>query len=345
MTSLPGAERRRSAVWPFPPESVSLASVSDHPRPPAHTHCENCGTPLTGPFCAHCGQRDLDLNRSLRHLGHEVLESFLHFDAKWFRGLVDLLFRPGFLTTEYIAGRRTRHIPPFRLYLFTSLVYFFLAFTFAQKIPPLFRADPPAAAAAAIKEAAAQKKSRSTTAPGAAKSGFDVSRAKADSPPGAVKFSFDGKENGPLMRLLNDRLGTEEARGHFSEALLHRAPQIIIVCLPIFALLSAWFFRRPGLYFFAHLVFSLHLHTFYYLWTMFIDGWSGLLDTAFPGLGGLLRFAGVLYFLSYLFRTFRAVFGRSRWATLWRGSLLFLCYGFAMIFVFFGALAVTVWLG
>ena len=326
--------------------------MSDHPRPPAHTHCENCGTPLSGPYCPHCGQRDLDLHRSLRHLGHEVLESFLHFDAKWFRGLVDLLFRPGFLTTEYIAGRRTRHIPPFRLYLFTSLVYFFIAFTFAPKPPPLFRADPPSAAATKVGAVAADaaaapvpKKSRESAAPGAAKSGFDVARAKPGSAPGAVRFSFDGKEDGPGLRLLNERLGTEEARGHFSEALLHRAPQIIFVCLPIFALLSSWFFRRPGLYFFAHLVFSLHLHTFFYLWSMFIDGWSGVVETALPGLAGLLRFAGVLYFLSYLFRTFRAVFGRSRWATLWRGSLLFLGYGFAMLFVFCGALAVTVWLG
>ena len=320
--------------------------MSDLPRPPAHTHCENCGTPLAGPFCAHCGQRDLDLNRSLRHLGHEVLESFLHFDAKWFRGLVDLLFRPGFLTAEYIAGRRTRHIPPFRLYLFTSLVYFFLAFTFAPPTPELFRTDAPTATDAAT--VPVRKKSRAPAAPAApaaAKSGFDVSRAKPGSPPGAATFSFNGQQDGPLMRLLNARLGTEEARGHFSETLLHRAPQIVIVCLPIFALLSAWFFRRPGLYFFAHLVFSLHLHTFYYLWTMFIDGWSGVVDTAFPGLGGLLRFAGVLYFSSYLFRSFRAVFGRSRGATLWRGSLLFLLYGFAMLFVFFGALAFTVWLG
>ena len=33
---------------------------------------------------------------------------------------------PGFLTTEYWEGRRTRYLPPFRIYLVLSILYFFL---------------------------------------------------------------------------------------------------------------------------------------------------------------------------------------------------------------------------
>ncbi|MEX2285128.1 MAG: DUF3667 domain-containing protein [Gemmatimonadota bacterium] len=40
------------------------------------------------------------------------------------RGLRLLFRRPGFLTNEFIAGRRASYLAPFRLYLVISLVYF-----------------------------------------------------------------------------------------------------------------------------------------------------------------------------------------------------------------------------
>ncbi|MBT8060296.1 MAG: DUF3667 domain-containing protein, partial [Gammaproteobacteria bacterium] len=38
-----------------------------------------------------------------------------------------LLFRPGKLTRDYLDGRRFRFVPPLRLYIFSSLAFFFLA--------------------------------------------------------------------------------------------------------------------------------------------------------------------------------------------------------------------------
>jgi hypothetical protein len=94
---------------------------------PVHTHCQNCGVPLSGPFCHRCGQQDLDFQRSFGHVVLEVLESFFHFDAKFFRNIATLVFQPGRLTAEFNAGRRASQMPPFRLYLFVSVLFFFLS--------------------------------------------------------------------------------------------------------------------------------------------------------------------------------------------------------------------------
>lgn len=91
---------------------------------PAERHCLNCGTPLTGAFCPHCGQKDQDRRVRLRHLLPELLDDLLHYDHLVLRSLWLLVSRPGFLTQEFMAGRRVRHVSPFRLYVAISFVLF-----------------------------------------------------------------------------------------------------------------------------------------------------------------------------------------------------------------------------
>ncbi|PTX98546.1 DUF3667 domain-containing protein [Opitutus sp. ER46] len=95
---------------------------------PQHTHCENCGTKLEGPYCHRCGQPDFEFHRSFRHVFMEALETWFHFEGKFFRNIVTLLFRPGQLTAEFNRGKRAAQMPPFRLYLFVSVVFFFVMF-------------------------------------------------------------------------------------------------------------------------------------------------------------------------------------------------------------------------
>jgi hypothetical protein len=50
------------------------------------------------------------------------LEGILHFDGKFFTSARYIFTRPGFLTTEFIAGRRARYMHPVRLYFFASFL-------------------------------------------------------------------------------------------------------------------------------------------------------------------------------------------------------------------------------
>lgn len=94
------------------------------------TTCTNCGAAVADVYCARCGERQPghhDL--SVRHFTHEVFHELAHVDSKLFNTLRDLLIKPGFLTQEYFAGRKSRYIAPLRLFL-TLFALQFLAFTF-----------------------------------------------------------------------------------------------------------------------------------------------------------------------------------------------------------------------
>lgn len=94
---------------------------------PETERCRNCGTPLNGKFCAECGQRNHSAISTLREITEDFAGTHFGFDTKFIHSIVPLLFRPGFLTREYCIGRQERYIKPFRLYLFSSVVFFFLA--------------------------------------------------------------------------------------------------------------------------------------------------------------------------------------------------------------------------
>lgn len=91
------------------------------------TSCKNCGTPLEARYCPQCGQRDIELDRPLLELLGEALRETLDVDGRAARTLWKLIRQPGVLTSEYLAGRRRRYSPPFRLYLVISLIFFVLA--------------------------------------------------------------------------------------------------------------------------------------------------------------------------------------------------------------------------
>src|SRR5882724_508188 len=94
-------------------------------QPAPLTHCENCGAPLHGHWCAQCGQPAIDYRRSFRHVIVDVLDSFLNWDSKFFATLGLLISKPWRLTSEFLAGKRVRYVHPARLYLLASILFFF----------------------------------------------------------------------------------------------------------------------------------------------------------------------------------------------------------------------------
>ncbi|WP_158608529.1 DUF3667 domain-containing protein [Stagnimonas aquatica] len=103
------------------------AAIPAEPSPageePAAARCRNCQAPLTGPYCAACGQ-SAHLHRSLAGLGHDILHGVFHFEGKVWRTLPELIWRPGQLTRRYIEGERSRYISPLALFLFSVFLTF-----------------------------------------------------------------------------------------------------------------------------------------------------------------------------------------------------------------------------
>ena len=90
------------------------------------SQCLNCGADLGGPFCAACGQRSLPANPTVSELVGDAWREMSGYDgriAATFRGLM----HPGQLTRDYLQGRRAEYLPPVRLYLIVSVIYFLVA--------------------------------------------------------------------------------------------------------------------------------------------------------------------------------------------------------------------------
>ena len=107
------------------PTSTAAEPVSaDAPTRPA---CRNCGAPMLGAHCYACGQPVKGLVRPLGNLFGDLLDSVFNVDTRILRTIPPLFARPGFLTTEYFAGRQVRYVTPVRLFFFLAIIAFFFA--------------------------------------------------------------------------------------------------------------------------------------------------------------------------------------------------------------------------
>jgi hypothetical protein len=97
------------------------------PQTAPEAHCRNCGTPLLGEHCYACGQPVKGLVRPLGNLFGDMLDSVFNVDTRILRTIPPLFAKPGFLTTEYFAGRQVRYVTPVRLFFFLAIITFFVA--------------------------------------------------------------------------------------------------------------------------------------------------------------------------------------------------------------------------
>ncbi len=91
-------------------------------------NCLNCGATVTDRFCSHCGQENIETKETTGYLLRHFFEDITHYDSKFLTTLKDLLFKPGYLTKEYFAGRRAAYLNPIRMYIFISAVFFLVLF-------------------------------------------------------------------------------------------------------------------------------------------------------------------------------------------------------------------------
>ncbi|MDX5419334.1 MAG: DUF3667 domain-containing protein, partial [Hymenobacteraceae bacterium] len=92
----------------------------------SETNCLNCDTIVPDKFCQSCGQDNLELHENFLHLVLHSIGHYFHLESKFFKSIVPLLTKPGYLTKEYFAGRRASHLNPISMYIFISILFFFL---------------------------------------------------------------------------------------------------------------------------------------------------------------------------------------------------------------------------
>lgn len=103
-----------------------------HGKKRAEKICLNCGAELHGHYCHNCGQENIEPKESFLHLVKHFFYDITHFDGKFLETVKDLLLKPGFLSKEYMAGKRARYLNPIKMYVFTSAIFFLIFFSFIK---------------------------------------------------------------------------------------------------------------------------------------------------------------------------------------------------------------------
>ncbi len=91
--------------------------------------CLNCNANLYGRYCHVCGQENLEPKETVWHLVTHFFNDITHFDGKFFSTVKLLITKPGFLSKEYMIGRRASYLNPIRMYVFTSAIFFLIFFS------------------------------------------------------------------------------------------------------------------------------------------------------------------------------------------------------------------------
>jgi hypothetical protein len=304
------------------------------PPQPLTLVCANCHAPLSGEYCATCGQRHEPHVHTVAHFAGEALESVSHADSRLWRTLWYLLARPGFLTKEFFAGRRVRYLPPFRLYLVIS-VLFFLVVGLPDKAVIEFDGTPTdrvekmkaaadeldrqtgpgsealkAAAASMREQAEKEKAERKAGKPYVAPDGLSEKNAMSDF---CDEFrNPDRNANANYAKLHKACAKISEDGGReLAKTVVHNIPRAMFLFLPLLALAMKPLYWKPKRYYVEHLLFLIHNHAFVFLVLSIL----GLLEMI-PVVGnhlGIVKFAAWLYMIWYLFRGMRNYYGQG-WA-------------------------------
>ena len=243
---------------------------------------------------------------SLWHFASEVMEDLTHADSRLWSTVGALLFKPGFLTCEFLAGRRVQYLPPLRLYLVLSLLFFVIA---------------------------ALNRGEEVTVLVMPQDGSQILPTKPLVLASSGERRRRGEQacneigtNGAFERLLSQgcHKAVQDDGRALSETYKHNIPRAIFLSLPILALALKPLYRRSRRYYVEHLLFLLHNHAFIFLWFAAYNAVCLLISA------GVVRkslfFVFALYVPYYYFRAMRRVYGDGPWLTLGKFTALSLAY-------------------
>lgn len=252
------------------------------------TKCPNCHFTLESyiNFCPMCGQENHDKKASLSLLFNDFVQDYFTFDNKFFRSIVPLIIKPGFLTKEYLEGRRKKYFLPIRFYLFVSFICLLIISFASKKIEikdevikdqPLIKIDTnyfkdtnfDYVELAFIYESSAND--------------TIYKIINTNSPNDTVVYSSEYYTSGNYgtsamaLALEIDKkvtfINSKEGKFLFLQKLKEYLPLFLLTIIPLLALLMKLFYRkkqRENLYI-NHFVFSLHLQSFNFILFLLIS--------------------------------------------------------------------------
>jgi hypothetical protein len=327
------------------------------------SRCLNCGAALRGQYCGNCGQRARGRLISLWELVRDAFGDLFELDSRLWQTLIPLLVRPGRLTHDYLAGRRARYMPPFRMYLVLSLVFFVVAFFNPREELALLYVPDEAVESAGDEDAVepGDAEIAGETQDALEAQGVDVdelnrkiAEAREESEGGVrVQFSdSDGDEdpnncqfedwnvdNMPRwiqLRFSKERVtevcqrivGADDGGREFGKRVLDNIPVALFVLLPLMAIVLKLLYPLSRRYYVEHLLFFVHFHAFFFLMLTLQVLWVRTVNVVGgpEWLGVLPVIAASFYIPVYLFKSMRQVYGQGWLLTMFKYLVLLTAY-------------------
>ena len=302
--------------------------------------CRNCDAAAPGAYCPNCGQETRIALPTARQFLKDAAGRYVAVDGRLWRTLAALLLRPGFLTREYLEGRRRRYVRPARLFLVLSIAMFAL-FRIVIEVGVVpdadlirFDADDPANRSARDGSRASETAEKPPTNASSSPLAFDAD--------GNVVIGGTSSIVTDILRPRVERFNAL-SREHKVEQLtlgaMRYGPYAMVALLPVFALLLKLLYLgrarryplRPRRYS-EHLVFAAHDLSF--LFAIII---IAVLVPWTP-----LRFALAAWTAVYGLWAMKSVYG-GRWSGVFaRAAVLGVCYFVLAGFIIVGLLVTAV---
>jgi hypothetical protein len=311
-------------------------------------NCLNCGRQVDDRFCPHCGQENTEVKEPALKLIIHAIADYFHFEHKFFGTLKPLLLKPGFLSKEYIAGKRESYIYPIRLYIFISILFFLVIL--ADKNKPTAESNkrlPDQPTLISAPNANNEKSDHASTViePDASSIfSFVVERLLGWQVADSTTIAYEkqqsalseGQRDGFLKTaFIRKRLLLKEdphQREKFKEHWLHNFPKIMFLLLPMFALILKLVYLRKRKYYYEHFIYSLHIHSAIFiaiLFTLLLQFCFTFIMDVKSGLNWIL----IIYILWYIYRSLKIFYESTRRKTLFKMG--FLLFSYAIIFNIF----------
>ena len=125
------------------------------------------------------------------------------------------------------------------------------------------------------------------------------------------------------------------------EGLKHNAPKMMFVLLPLFALILKIAFWKNHKLYVEHIIYSIHLHCFIFLFLTFTIIIGMILPHSWSNVMDWIGFITTMVIIWYIYRSFRVVYNRSRWRTVTKMLGVSLMYGLATGLCFFVFIVIT----
>jgi hypothetical protein len=314
--------------------AASLGSLSPGSHHPVQSGlpCENCGAIVPDRFCTTCGQLASDFHRPFWELISSSLADVFSLDGRLLRTLPMLMFRPGRITRNYLDGQRARYVPPFRMFLLASLLFFLTVFTAGDEFGWFdgWKFDPQGQTGMSMSlttpaDPAAAGQADGEIAPGVPFADILLPDGRVDrdalhalirnqsgetATPADIEMSYKAADQAATVYENQDRFGAR---------LRQWAPRFSLLFLPVFSLLlTLLYVWQRRVYLYDHLIVGLHFQTFLYLLgtTLLLVGAFVPVSPAWLGMSGLL----IIFY--NLYRMLRVTYGTGRLLSALRATIL-----------------------